>query len=111
MVQRYRRRNSDHAVGRGTDEPRAGIESRVTGQHTPVYSGGERHYDMYPKDQNQIDRLFWFRTAGTGNPDDMTPNQMWELEAIERTPPPDPYIGTPDNLADYGFTPEDQFYA
>ena len=111
MTQRYRRRNSDHAVARGTDEPRAGIQSRVTGQHTPVYSGMQRHYDMFPFQQDQINRLFWFRTAGTGDPSYMVPNEMWDMEAVERTPPPDPYIGTPDNLTDYGFTSEDQFYA
>lgn len=111
MVQRYRKRNSEHAVARGTDQPRAGISSRVTGQHTPVYSGMQRHYDMFPKEQNQINRLFWYRTAGTGDPADMLPNESWDTEAIERTPPPDPYMGTPDSLVNYGFTPEDQFYA
>jgi hypothetical protein len=111
MVQRYRTRNSEHAVARGADEPRAGIESRVVGQHTPVYSTGERSYDMFPFQQDQINRLFWYRTAGTGDPTDMAANEAWETEAIERTPPPDPYIGTPDSVADYGFTSEDQFYA
>lgn len=111
MVQRYRKRNNEHAVARGADEPRAGIDSRVTGQHTPVYSGMQRHYDMFPFQQDQINRLFWYRTAGTGDPTQMIPNENWDTEAIERTPPPDPYIGTPDSLVDYGFTAEDQFYA
>src|ERR1041385_2124974 len=48
VQQRYRNRNNQHAVARGADEPRADIASRVIGQRLKVYSGGLRHYDMFP---------------------------------------------------------------
>lgn len=114
MVQRYRTRNNAHAVGRGADEPRAGIMSRVIGQRVKVYSGGERHYDMYPKQQTpDTERVFYYRTAGTGMPGWMETNEQWDMQAIERTAPPDPYIGTPDTSDQlvFGYTPEDYFYA
>jgi hypothetical protein len=111
MEQRYRARNNRNAVIRSTDEPRTDIGSRVTGQHTPVYSGGQRHYDMFPRQQMQYDRPFWYRTAGTGDPEQMQPNETYNIEPIERIPPPDPYLGSPSTLTDYGYTPEDQFYA
>ena len=114
MEQRYQTRVNAHAVTRNTDEPRASIASRVIGQKLKVYSGGERHYDMYPFQQTpDTEREFTYRTAGTGQPGWMENNQQWEISAVERTPPPDPYIGTPDAFGDlqYGYSPEDYFYA
>lgn len=114
-VQRYRARNNDHAVARATDAARSHINSRVSGQRTPRYSEGERLYDMFPKQQHPdspiMQRDFFYRTAGTGLQDQMQPNAMWEVNAIERTPPPDPYIGQQDTSYQYGYTPEDNFYA
>lgn len=114
MIQRYQRHNNAHAVARGTDTPRAGIDSRVTGQHTPVYSGNERHYDMFPRqaDPNML-RAFWYRTAGTGRATDMIPNTGYTIYPIQRIPPAEPAQGIPETLAgsDYGYTSEDQFYA
>jgi hypothetical protein len=112
MTQRYRARNNDLAVLRSTDEARSHINSRVTGQRLKVYSQGDRDYDMFPYQQDaEIERPFYYRTAGTGIQDQMEPNAMWSISAVERTPPPDPYIGTQDTAIEYGYTPEDNFYA
>lgn len=113
MQQRYQTRDNNAAVERATDEPREPIASKVTGQRLKVYSGGERHYDMFPKQQEQMPRPFWYRQAGTGRPGDMAPNELWYIEALERIPPPDPCMGTPetDIATEFGYTTEDsQFY-
>lgn len=113
MVQRYRTRGNEHAVARSTDDPRATIDSRVAGQKLKVYSEGERHYDMFPYQQDSIPRAFWYRKAGTGAQGDMLPNEMYVSEPIQRTPPPDPSLGVTetDTSFDYGYTAEDSFYA
>jgi len=118
MQQRYRTRNNQAAVTRGTDDPRTDIRSRATGQKVKVYSGGERHYDMAPFQQDQINRPFWYRQAATGpqTPDYLDVNQMFVATPLQRTPPADPYIGPeddmiPDTTNAYGYTNEDQFYA
>lgn len=112
MTQRYRARNNNLAVLRSTDFARSHINSRVTGQKLKVYSQGDRDYDMFPVQQTpEIERAFYYRTAGTGIQDQMTANEMYEINAIERTPPPDPYIGQADVSQEYGYTPEDNFYA
>jgi hypothetical protein len=111
MQQRFRTRNNGHSVDRGTDEPRAGIASRVMGKVVKVYSGGERHYDMFPRQQDTILRPFWYRTAGTGNPNEMIPNAQMHQVPIQRTPPPDPALGQQEISQDYGYTAEDNFYA
>jgi hypothetical protein len=67
---------------------------------------------MFPKQQTATrERGFYYRTAGTGYEQWMEPNQMYEVEALERTPPPDPYIGQQDIQMSYGYTQEDNFYA
>jgi hypothetical protein len=112
MQQRYRARNNDHAVARNTDPARSHINSRVTNPIVKVYSQGDRDYDMYPFQQTPESRRdFYYRTAGTGIQGQMLPNEMWDQEAIERTPPDDPYIGDQDTNLQYGYTPEDNFYA
>jgi hypothetical protein len=113
MRQRYRTRNNDLAVGRSTDAPRSGIESRIAGMKLKVYSGGERHYDMFPRQQDDIPRPFYYRTAGTGVAAEMAPNAMFVQEPIQRVPPPDPSLGDSelDVSGDYGYTPEDTYYA
>jgi hypothetical protein len=109
MTQRYRTRVNDEAVDRATDNPRAGIDSRVRGQKLKVYSGGLRHYDMTPRTQTVVPRPFSYRTAGTGEPRQMIPNEVYTITPIERTPPPDPFIGEPENeiQSGFGYTPED----
>lgn len=115
MTQRYRARNNDLAVMRDTDAARSHINSRVSGQRTPTYSQGERLYDMFPRQQSpeaeDMTREFFYRTAGTGIADQMAVNETYDINAIERTPPPDPYIGPQDTALDYGYTQEDSFYA
>jgi hypothetical protein len=113
MVQRYKTRDNDASVNRGTDESRTGIMSRVVGQKLKIFSGGERHYDMFPRQQTDIPRAFYYRTAGTGPRGWMFPNAMYDQLPIERIPPDDPQIGLQEtNIPqDYGYTGEDPFYA
>lgn len=112
MQQRYRSRGNELAVLRGTDAPRFHINSRVTGQRLKVYSEGERNYDMYPRQQTaDLERPFYYRTAGTGIQSQMSVNELWDISPMERTPSPDPYIGQEDTSLQYGYTPEDNFYA
>jgi hypothetical protein len=114
MQQRYQVRNNQAATVRGTDDTRAPIDSKVTGQRLKIYSGGERHYDMLPKEQDTILRPFWFRSAGTGRRDDMIPNTLWSIRAVQRIPPADPSMGPSETEIDnsYGYTTEDtQYYA
>lgn len=112
MTQRYRARNNDHSVERSTDDPRSHINSRVTGQIVKVYSQGDRDFDMFPFQQTaERRRDFYYRTAGTGIQSQMLPNETYDIQAIERTPPDDPYIGPQDTSMVYGYTPEDNFYA
>jgi len=113
MLQRYQVRNNEASVDRGTDEPRTEIPSRTAGQRLKVYSGGLRHYDMFPYQQDEIPRAFYYRTAGTGRPADMLVNEQWQILPVQRVPPPDPSLG-PDETdveGEYGYTGEDHFYA
>lgn len=113
MRQRYERQVNTAATERGTDEPRTGIDSRVVGQKLKVYSGQERHYDMFPYQIEDMPRPFWIRSAGTGPEQWMDPNSMVVNTPIMREPPPDPYQGQPESTlqSDYGYTDEDHFYA
>jgi hypothetical protein len=109
-IQRYETRNNTHAVMRGTDDERSTIPSRVAGQKLKYFSGQERHYDMFPFQQDEIIRPFWYRHAATGPQEWMDPNEMYVSTAIQRTPPPDVGSGTPDidlTLGTYGYTNED----
>lgn len=110
-TQRFRTRTNTASVERATDEPRASIDSRVQPMIAKVYSTGERLEDMFPYQQDEIPRPFYFRTAGTGDPTYMQPNEMWDVGPIQRTPPPDPSLGPDETDVAYGYTPEDQFYA
>lgn len=112
MQQRYRARSNELAVLRGTDADRAHINSRVTGQRLKIYSEGERNYDMLPKEQTATRRReFYYRTAGTGIESQMAVNETYDINPVERTPSPDPYLGPQDSGMGYGYTPEDVFYA
>jgi hypothetical protein len=113
MTQRYQTRTNEHAVARNTDDARAGISSLVTGQKVKEYSGGERHYDMAVREQDTINRPFWWRTAGTGRTDDMVPNTLYTVQPIQRIPPGEPSQGQPETglMGQYGYTSEDHFYA
>lgn len=114
MQQRYTRMGNPGAVERGTDESRTPIDSRVVGQKLKVYSEGERHYDMFPYQQDIIVRPFWYRTFGQGNPENMGPNEMTLRSPVRRVPPNDPSMGPNETDLegnDFGYTPEDTFYA
>src|SRR5215472_14294525 len=112
MQQRFKVQDNSRAQERGTDPPREPIPSRVQRQRSPVYSGEQRHWDMFPKQQTPTrERDFYYRTAGTGYQQWMEPNEVYDIEALERTPPADPYIGEQDTQIAYGYTPEDNFYA
>lgn len=114
MQQRYTKLVNDHAVERSTDEPRTPINSRVRGQKLKVYSEGERHYDMFPYQQDIIQRAWWYRTFGSGNANEMEPNEMTLRSPVRRVPPNDPSMGPQETdleSNDFGYTPEDTFYA
>jgi len=113
MAQRFQTRVNDHAVMRGTDGSRAPITSRVVPQRSPIYSGGERHYDMFPRQQEPWRiRPFFYRTAGTDDADKMAPNETYDIVPIQRVVPADPSLGPDETgVSSYGYTPEDRFYA
>jgi hypothetical protein len=112
MVQRDKIKGNESAVVRGTDESRSEIASRIVGMQTPVYSGGQRHEDMYPKDQDTRYRPWAFRTAGTGPVSWMEPNAMVVTEPITRDVPADVNQGpleTADNTGS-DYTAEGDYY-
>lgn len=111
--QRYEIRDNGAAVARMTDDARSTIPSRVVGQKLKIYAGEERHYDMFPFQQDEILRPFRYRTAGVDDPRKMEPNEMYVSTTLQRTPPPDPTTGTPDvdlQLGEFGYTNEDLGY-
>jgi hypothetical protein len=105
-------RNNAAALLRGTDDPRANIMTRLTGQKIKPWSTGERLQDMYPYQQMMGVRPFWYRSAATGNPEQMEPNEMYVSNPIERVVPPDPDLGEQETQIDpsYGYTQEDISY-
>lgn len=111
MQQRFQTRTNHNAVTRGTDAEREPIKSRVVPQKIKLWSGGERHYDMFPKQQDEIIRPFWYRTAGTGDPEMMTSNQQHPRMPIQRTPSPDPALGPTEEQigGQYGYQPGDYY--
>lgn len=112
-VQRYRELSNVRAVARDTDEERTPIGSRIAPMKLKVYSEGQRHYDMFPYQIDQMPKPFWYRSAATGRIIEMEPNEQYEIVPIQRTVPPDPGLGPEDtslSLGDYGYTPEDVGY-
>jgi hypothetical protein len=117
MTQRYQRRNNRLSVLRATDEERWEIDSRTGGQKLKTYSGevvdSNRYYDMTPFQQDQINRPFRYRVAGTGYQTWLEANETYQIDPIRRTPPADPALGVAEasDTTDYGYTAEDNFYA
>lgn len=105
-------RNNGAAVVRGTDDARANIMTRLTGMKIKPWSQGQRNEDMFPYQQMLGVRPFWYRTAATGNPAQLEPNEMYVSVPIERTVPPDPDLGSQESGfgSDYGYTDEDAYY-
>jgi hypothetical protein len=90
-------------VRTGTQNPNSGTASEYNapvpserptwGQRIKPWSGGRRHYDMYPREQNQVIRPFWYRNAGTGYQTWLAANKQRQQVALQRQPVPDPYAG------------------
>lgn len=115
MQQRHMTLNNERAVNRGADDERTSIESRIAPMKVKVYSGDERHYDMFPYQMDDMPRPFAYRTAGVGPVRYMQDNAQYVRTPLQRTPPPDPSMGTPDTelseTDQYGYAGEDQgFY-
>jgi hypothetical protein len=110
MRQRYEVRNNDRAVLRSTDEPRSKIASRVMAMVEKVYSTGERSYDMFPYQIDQMNRPFRYRTAGVGPAEWMETNEFNAVTPVQRTPPPEPALGFAEVSSEYGYTGEDVMY-
>jgi hypothetical protein len=112
MVQRYRNRDNKRAVMRDTDDARSEIGSRIMAMVEKVYSTGERSYDMFPFQIDQIERPFRYRTAGVGPAEWMEANEYGAITPVRRTPPPDPAMGVAEvyPVEDYGYTGEDSMY-
>jgi hypothetical protein len=117
QVQRYKDQNNDRALlrtGPHQDVPRTSIKSRVVGQKVKEYSGGLRHYDMFPRQIDDIPRPFYYRTAGTGPNPYLLSNENQLRTPLQRTPPPDPSMGVVDSTltgtGDYGYTSEEWGY-
>lgn len=112
MTQRTKAQDNSRSQLRGTDDDRAAIPSRIVPMRLKIYSEGERHYDMTPRDMDDIPRPFWYRTAGTGRNLEMLPNEMVVISPLQRTPPPDPSLGPTEISIDpeggFGYTAEDQ---
>lgn len=111
MTQRHKTLNNDRAVKRDADEPREPIDSRIAPMKLKLYSGEQRHIDMFPVQMDDIPRPFWYRRAAVGRDLEMLPNEMVVIQPLQRTPPPDPSLGPQeiDVPSDgYGYTSEDQ---
>lgn len=98
----------------------APVKQRIPGMRWRHWSGGDRHEEMLPKDQNTVIRGFWNRTAGVGRVADMRVNEMYRTEPMQRVTPDSPYVGSDSPGAAYvgydvtgnehGYTVEDVVY-
>lgn len=123
-VQRTKEMVNTRAIQRDTDDARTPIASRLAPMKLKVYSGQEpfvpnqsdtyRAYDMFPYQMDDVPRPFYYRTAGTGPQDYLTSNDQFNRQGLQRTPPPDPSMGTPDTQlsdnSEYGYSQEDTGY-
>lgn len=107
--QRDLTRVNSAAVVRGTDADRAGIPSRIVGMKVKNYSRGEREEDMTPWTQDLWHRVFHIRTAGTGNPALMDPNEMYVSQPMTREVPADVDQGASESTGGYGYTSGDYY--
>lgn len=91
----------------GSQNPNTGTASEYTapigserptwGKRIKPWSGGQRHYDMFPFQADTLIRGFLYRSAGTGAPEWMNANEayLYQQEPLQRQPVPDPYGGNP----------------
>jgi hypothetical protein len=122
MAQLHQTRVNDAAVARGTDDPRAPIETRLTGEKVKHYAadfstgGGPGTPDMRQQSSDLPYRPWFFRTAAVPPPPDTMFGTMTQFDPIERTLPVDAgeYVviqeAGPDDDANYGYTSEDISY-
>lgn len=114
MQQRHKEMDNDRAVARCADDPRTPIPSRIAPMKLKIYSEGERNYDMFPYQMDDMPRPFSYRTFGTGPETYMETNEQWTRTPLQRQPPPDPSQGIPEmelaDTAQYGYSNEDQGY-
>lgn len=109
MMQRDRTREGSQTSGRAS-EYSAPIKSRMIGPRIKPWSGGQRHYDMTPRQAEAVVRPWWGRSAGTGPVEHLAPNEMQQRDPIQRSVPADPYQGTvpvEQPVANYGYVGED----
>lgn len=119
-AQLHQTRVNTAAVARRTDDPRAPIETRLTGQKVRHYAadfntgGGPGTPDMRQQPQNLPYRPWYFRSAQVPPPPDTTYGTMEQRDPIERTLPADAgeAVLTQEAAAagDYGYTDEEPFY-
>jgi hypothetical protein len=94
-VQLHQTRVNTAATARGTDDPRAPIETRLTGQKIRSWAkssgmgGGPGTPDMAPVTQDLPYRPWFFRSAAVPPPPDTTYGTMTGFEPLERVPPVD----------------------
>jgi hypothetical protein len=123
MTQLHQVRVNTAAVARGTDDPRAPIETRLTGQKVKSYAadtgmgGGPGTPDMRQQEQRLPYRPWFFRQAQLPPPPDTTYGTMTQFDAISRTLPADAgesvvmtESGADNTDTEYGYTSEDASY-
>jgi hypothetical protein len=93
MTQRDKTRAGSQRSGTLSDFM-APIKSRITGRKMKVYSGGQRHVDMFPYQQSPTTiRPFVERQAGTGYREWLAANDAYASVPYQREPAPDPNPG------------------
>jgi hypothetical protein len=121
LVQLDKTRVNDAAVARGTDDPRAPIPTRLTGQKEKHYAkswrmgGGPGTPDMGQQGQNLPYRPWFFRSAGLPPPPDTFYGTMSGFDPIQRTLPADAgefvtLQEAPPDDGTYGYTEGDYLY-
>lgn len=105
MTQRHNVLANTRAMMRGTDANRADISPRIAGVRLKIYSGGQRHDEMTPRDQDYMPRAWRFRGAGTGPVGYLDSNQYQAVTPVTRVVPGDVYQGTAetDLISDDGY--------
>lgn len=109
MQQRDAVRVNSAATIRGTDVAREDIGSRIVGMKVKNYSEGERLEDMTPWTQDLWHRVFKVRSAGTADPNLMTPNEMYVSQSMRREVPSDVDQGISETTDIYGYVPGDYY--
>jgi hypothetical protein len=121
LVQLDKTRVNDAAAARGTDDPRAPIGTRLTGQKEKHYAksfrmgGGPGTPDMGQQGQNLPFRPWFYRSAGLPPPPNTFYGTMSGNEPIERTLPADAGESVilqeaPADDGTYGYTEGDYLY-